>query len=212
MQSLRSYVLMISLGIVGMNACSAGEKPADPIGPGPGGFGGSAGSSASAGNAGSAGSSAGSAGNNAGNSGASGSSQAGSAGNGGSSVAGSSGMAGGAGTAGAPPITKVYQCTASSAEDHLNETMVTIQVAPMGLVYSPACIRIKQGTTVTWTGSSSLHPLEGSMTEGTQPNWIPSGPLTDSSIVLKFDQVGSYGYQCQNHGADGMTGAIFVEP
>jgi plastocyanin len=65
---------------------------------------------------------------------------------------------------------------------------------------TPRCVKIKTGTTVTWTGNFSAHPLAAS--GGDVPNPIMSGP------TATFANAGVYGFHCGIHAT--MTGAVWV--
>jgi plastocyanin len=148
---------------------------------------------------------------------------------GGGGVAGGGGSAGGGGTAGgsagAPPIdagppVSLCGCTLATAADHTANANTNVSFG--SYFYNPNCIKIKAGSTVTWTGvagpsgSFSFHPLRSYQTLGTQPN--PIG-LTSSgtSKVITFPSAGNYGYRCNVHGTEvegvgSMCGAVFVVP
>lgn len=79
-------------------------------------------------------------------------------------------------------------------------------------VYSPKCIKVRFGQSVTFTGGSfGAHPFDAAC----QPT---SGPLSrvaaGSSASFVFDQaLGVYGYFCSEHGSvngSGMAGAVMV--
>jgi plastocyanin len=76
------------------------------------------------------------------------------------------------------------------------------------LTYSPKCIKIAAGQTVTFMGSFGNHPLA----ETCGPASTITGTSSGSSKMFTFSTTGDYGYQCTIHGpADGMTGAIRVQ-
>ena len=80
-----------------------------------------------------------------------------------------------------------------------------------GTSYSPKCLRIKSGQSVTFSGSFSSHPLEGQCGASDVIGAVSSG--TGQSYTL--DAVGLYGYYCTFHGSpdgSGMAGAIEVVP
>lgn len=90
----------------------------------------------------------------------------------------------------------------------------------VGFTYSPACIKVKVGTTVKLT-QSSFHPLRGMTMHGTTPNPIHDAetpPAMATTISVKMTDVGAYGFYCGNHGLDGapgacgMAGAVYVVP
>lgn len=90
----------------------------------------------------------------------------------------------------------------------------------VGFAYSPSCIKVTSGTSVTFNGSFSSHPLQGGVIVGTTatPAAAGSTPLpttalsTGTTASFVMQPAGTYGYYCQFHGvADGMMGAIIVE-
>lgn len=70
------------------------------------------------------------------------------------------------------------------------------------------CLKIREGQSVTWTGSFTSHPLKAS--GGTTPSPIVNGQPGDTDVTIQFDAAGVYGYVCEIHGS--MTGAIQVVP
>lgn len=141
----------------------------------------------------------------------------------GDGLAGAAGAAGGAGAgdAGAAGTTSdatlpdLAGCTFDAAVDGTDGPQeVTI---PDGqFAYSPACLKVKVGAVVTFTGGSGLHPLAPmtKATSATSGNPIPSS--TEASIPVTFEAPGAFPYFCTNHGTDGgtsgMVGAVYVVP
>jgi plastocyanin len=78
-------------------------------------------------------------------------------------------------------------------------------VATASVSYSPACLRVTVGATVT-IDASSMHPLEP------RPQGTPGTPIsarfTPTSIT--FPAAGFYPYQCPEHVDEGMRGVIWV--
>jgi plastocyanin len=79
----------------------------------------------------------------------------------------------------------------------------------LGRVYSPRCAQVKVGQSITFVGDFFAHPL--SQTCG-PVNGIPHQGSGSSPLTFTLDTAGSYGYQCDNHHASGMVGAIKVVP
>jgi amicyanin len=68
-----------------------------------------------------------------------------------------------------------------------------------GFAYSPASIKIKKGTTVTWTNrDTSAHNV---VVEEGAPAGGPKGPLfgKDQTYSFTFNQVGTFPYFCEPH-------------
>lgn len=75
-----------------------------------------------------------------------------------------------------------------------------------GVARSPnRCITVKVGQSVTFLGSLSSHPLAPK--GGDTPNPIPN-LRSGSSVTVKFDAPGTFGYVCTRHSS--MTGAVRV--
>jgi plastocyanin len=103
-------------------------------------------------------------------------------------------------------------CT--TLEDHTGEDMVTVTVVadPTTLfAYSPHCIRVSAGTTVSIPGSA-IHPLTSAPCSPSDTPLPPDPTTTDGDYT--FTGTGSYGFYCAVHGAPsgaGMAGVIVVE-
>lgn len=113
-------------------------------------------------------------------------------------------------------------CTPGGATDltALTSTTVTFVGLPT-LAYSPKCILVKAGTTVTFSTSAPdsflAHPLQGGAilagvaTPATDGPFVPATSSgTSKDFVLS--EVGSFPYYCATHGTVGMNGAVFVVP
>jgi plastocyanin len=86
------------------------------------------------------------------------------------------------------------------------------------LMYDPACIRIKVGSSVSWSGNFVEHPLVGgtinvtTMTpDSTSPIKLTMG-MDAGSVTFAFPNAGNFPYYCTIHGTVGMKGAVFVVP
>lgn len=137
------------------------------------------------------------------------SSSSGSSSTSGSSSSSSSGSGGaGGGNAG------LNGCDQATADDLTGMASTTVQFA--GLTYSPPCIRVKVGTSVTFEGNFALHPLQGGTVVGSVPTPDPTNPITltnsGMSATFKLNNAGDVPYYCTSHAITGMKGAIFVEP
>lgn len=97
----------------------------------------------------------------------------------------------------------------------------TTQIAfggTVGFNYSPACLKIAPGTTVTFTGDFSTHPLIPSVSRtAPAPNPIvATNPSTQGAPTASFTFTapGFFGYFCGAHGddqGDDMSGVIWVQ-
>lgn len=77
-----------------------------------------------------------------------------------------------------------------------------------GLAYSPRCLRIRPGASVTFTGNFAAHPLAVVCQSSSVLTRLAEG----TSRTFTFDTPGDYRYRCEIHGGAGMTGVIRVEP
>jgi plastocyanin len=132
------------------------------------------------------------------------------AGTAGSGNAGGSGGASGGGT-------MVNGCDSITALDKTASATTTVTFSDL-LVYDPACIRIKAGSSVTWSGNFTLHPLEGGTVSGAAKSPDPASPIKlttvadAGSVTFGFPAAGNFGYYCTVHWGIGMKGAVFVVP
>lgn len=86
-----------------------------------------------------------------------------------------------------------------------------------GLTYSPKCIKVKQGTVVTFNGNFAGHPFVGGEVAGGSKVQASSGPFvpavsTGMSTPFTMSSTGTFPYYCDVHALAGMTGAVFVVP
>ena len=117
-----------------------------------------------------------------------------------------------AGDAGGVAFMAFAPCPSQS--DYASSTTDIAFGGALGLVYSPACLKIATGTAVTFSGDFTTHPLAPSTSRGTPA----SNPIveTDAGTTMSFtfDTAGFYGFYCLAHGTDegdGMAGMIWVE-
>ncbi len=91
---------------------------------------------------------------------------------------------------------------------------------PIGLAYSPKCLCIAAGQSVTFCddptqGSDfTAHPLRPGGADGTDPG-ASGNPIAakvrGSTYTVVFPSAGTYGYFCQEHQSMGMYGAVQVK-
>lgn len=112
----------------------------------------------------------------------------------------------------ARPVTGLNNCTAQMAVDR-TEPIAPRNVMFNGGTYTPACLKIKVGQTVTWSGDFTLHPLvPGQFGGGNQPGNPIMATSTGNTMMATFGAAGDFGYYCANHAPGGMMGAIYVIP
>lgn len=76
--------------------------------------------------------------------------------------------------------------------------------------YSPNCVHVKVGQSVTWSSDFSNHPLVPTAGVGTQPNPI-TATSTGTTVTITFPAAGTFAYNCGIHSST-MLGAVEVTP
>ena len=79
--------------------------------------------------------------------------------------------------------------------------------APMQ--YSPHCMTVKVGQSVTWSGNFLAHPLEAVGGDAGNPIMLTSS--SGGSMSVTFPAAGTFGFDCANHPTL-MLGAVRVTP
>ena len=79
--------------------------------------------------------------------------------------------------------------------------------------YSPSCMIIAAGQTVTFQGDFSMHPLaRGTVSDadaGSPDNPIPVPPTDGgTSLDVTYPTVGNFPYYCTQHTAEAMNGTV----
>jgi plastocyanin len=134
---------------------------------------------------------------------------AGTTGAAGQAPGGSTGTAGGSG--GSVAFTAVDPCPTEADYD----AGTAISFPSGGLNYSPKCLKVSRGATVTFSGTFSSHPLRKSAMRGN----TTSNPIVDTdtgtSTTVTFPASGFYAYYCLYHGldssGDNMAGVVWVQ-
>lgn len=107
----------------------------------------------------------------------------------------------------------IHGCDSSTAQDHTADANTKVTVGGAGFTYSPACIRVKKGATVTFEGAFASHPTVGGLA-GPPPAPDSASPIkqtnSGTSATFTFDTVGNYPYYCEYH-LPSMAGVVFVE-
>ncbi len=107
----------------------------------------------------------------------------------------------------------VAPCNAEST--YATGTTIAFPAGAADFSYSPKCLKVSAGTTVTFSGDFTVHPLEPSTHRGA----LTGSPITStgSGTSKSFDFLtpGFYAYYCSVHGpsdgAAGMVGVIWVQ-
>ena len=74
--------------------------------------------------------------------------------------------------------------------------------------YSPNCVHVKVGQSVTWNSDFANHPLVPTAGVGTQPNPI-TATSTGTTVTIAFPSAGTFAYNCGIHSTT-MLGAVEV--
>jgi plastocyanin len=91
------------------------------------------------------------------------------------------------------------------------------EIAFSGTTYTPNCVKVAKGGTVTWKGDFVSHPLQGGASEGTGTPGTPDSSSPIGSVTMGMEKAitfpasGTFGFYCTVHGGVGMRGAILVE-
>lgn len=87
------------------------------------------------------------------------------------------------------------------------------QITTAGASYTPKCLRVKIGASVT-IQASQHHPLAGIPAANGLVNPFEANGHFVVAQTRVMNQAGLFGYYCENHGdseGDGMAGVILVE-
>lgn len=105
-------------------------------------------------------------------------------------------------------------CSLASFSDRTAAGAPRTITGPSGLAasqWSPHCMRIKAGQSVTWSVAATFaaHPLEAAGGDSSSPIVTPGGTLT--TVTYDFPNAGLFGFDCGYHPLI-MQGAILVDP
>lgn len=121
---------------------------------------------------------------------------------------------------GVPGVVEVNGCYSATADDLTGSPNVQVNFgSKAGNIYVPKCIRVSLGTTVTFFGNFTMHPLLGGTVEGGVLTPAVSGPFVPVTDFIDgntkdfiMNESGTFPYYCTAHGAGGMNGVVFVDP
>jgi plastocyanin len=130
---------------------------------------------------------------------------------------GTTGAGGSAGTTGAggssANFMAVPPCDVESA--YMTGTTISFPASPTDFSYSPKCLKVSAGATVTFSGDFTLHPLLPSTHRGTLTGSPITSTATGTTASFDFPTAGYYAYFCGVHGpsdgAAGMVGVVWVQ-
>jgi len=132
----------------------------------------------------------------------------------GGSSAGAAGTTGSGGTGGSSGnFMAVPPCNTEG--DYMSGSTVTFPASATDVSYTPKCLKVTAGATVTFNGDFTLHPLEPSTKRGTLTGNPITSTGTGTTKGFVFPTAGYYAYYCMTHGpsdgAAGMVGVIWVQ-
>lgn len=106
-------------------------------------------------------------------------------------------------------------CSSSSKEkaplcgDGGVPAVATSSVTVADFSFTPQCIQVPLGTTVTWTNTGM--PIHTVTSDPGAPVSFDSGPLGENGVfTFTFNQVGVVDYHCTPHQNLGMVGTVIV--
>lgn len=107
-------------------------------------------------------------------------------------------------------------CEPLSAVDATGRSQVQIHFGrELGYAYQPRCASVSTGTAVTFIGDFAAHPMVPGRVDDREVVANRASPLRPTAaggeMTFLLAEAGAYGYFCDQHVADAMMGAIFVE-
>jgi plastocyanin len=111
--------------------------------------------------------------------------------------------------------TALNNCTTFSDHSAATDAREVDFGGTLGLVYSPACMEIAAGQTVTFSGDFSTHPLAPGTGPTASGAGSPNNPIatpapTAATAPFTFPTAGTYPFYCKVHVGSGMAGVIKV--
>ena len=76
-------------------------------------------------------------------------------------------------------------------------------------VFNPAIVYVQPGDTVHWQNMTSHNSVAYLTPDGVE-GWGEHGKLPGSSLAVKMDKPGIFGYACEPHVGFGMVGVVVV--
>jgi plastocyanin len=143
----------------------------------------------------------------------------GQAGSGGGAGSGTGGQTGGSGGGGASSSGFMAVAPCNAEGSYVSNTTTVSFTGATTAAYTPNCLKVSAGASVTFTGDFSTHPLEPSARRGTLAGnpIMTTGALPDggTSRSFTFLSPGFFAYYCDVHGPSdsgaGMVGVIWVQ-
>lgn len=93
----------------------------------------------------------------------------------------------------------------------------TVHVGGSALIYTPSSVTIQAGDSVTWVNDGGFHNVAAddhsfrcaNGCDGAGGDGSPSSSAWTATRT--FNQAGTFGYHCEVHGPNGMTGTVVVQ-
>ena len=112
-----------------------------------------------------------------------------------------------------PAAAQISKSIAGCTIDSFVQGTENNQINTTGMTYTPKCLKIKVGATVT-IQANSRHPLLAMPDINKAINPFSTNSSYTTPQTRKMNEPGLYGYFCDRHGdssGDGMAGVIMVE-
>lgn len=118
--------------------------------------------------------------------------------------------------ASAPSFPTLNDCAEAEYVD-LTAPMAARTVVPMGSTgYTPRCLTIAAGQSVTFSMDFTVHPLAAGIAHGSSVGASSPNPIaaqtTGSMYSAQFATPGFYPFKCSTHQHVGMAGVVRVVP
>lgn len=110
----------------------------------------------------------------------------------------------------------VNGCDPLVALDRRGEAEVEVRFGDLNAYrYEPRCIRVDVGTRIRFVGDFAVHPLAPGAVRNGALELDADGPIRETrsggEATFPMAEAGAFGYFCNTHLGEGMTGAVFVE-
>ncbi len=108
---------------------------------------------------------------------------------------------------------EVNGCTLATATDMTGSAAVDISAISAWSIPHAACVIVSPGTTVSWTGNFSGHPIAGGETgsaDSASPITVAGPGSGNETISALLETAGEYPYFCISH-LRSMQGVVYVQ-
>ena len=115
---------------------------------------------------------------------------------------------------GAPPSATFHGCTDDRFVDRTAPNASREVTFGPAQEYSPPCLLVAAGQSVTFSGSFATHPLRAGPAPTASLSGPPGNPIpstnTGMTVTMTFPAAGTWPYHCATHFASGMAGVVRV--